>query len=157
MSTLDFAPLYRSTVGFDRLMNLVETTARWAEAENGYPPYNIEKTGENRYRVTVAVAGFDATELSAEVRENVLFIEGRKRQPEAEQKYLYRGIAGRSFRRQFQLADHVQVVSATVHNGLLTVELVRELPEAMKPRKIEIGVGAPAEAKGLLEEAAKAA
>ena len=138
MTTFDFTPLFRSTVGFDRLMNLMETSARWAEAENGYPPYNIEKTGQDRYRITVAVAGFDEKELSAEVRENVLFIEGRKREPEAAHTYLYRGIAGRSFKRQFQLADHVQVVNASVQNGLLIVELIRELPEAMKPRKIEI-------------------
>ena len=105
------------------------------------PPYNIEKTGEDRYRITLAVAGFDDSELSAEVRENVLFIEGRKREPESEPTYLYRGIAGRSFKRQFQLADHVQVVGASVQNGLLIVELVRELPEAMKPRKIDIGGG----------------
>jgi molecular chaperone IbpA len=143
MTTFDFAPLFRSTVGFDRLMNLMETSARWADAENGYPPYNIEKTGHDRYRITLAVAGFDEKELSAEVRENVLFIEGRKREPEAEHTYLYRGIAGRSFKRQFQLADHVQVVSASVQNGLLIVDLVRELPEAMKPRKIQIGGGAP--------------
>jgi molecular chaperone IbpA len=138
MTTFDFTPLFRSTVGFDRLMNLMETSARWAEAENGYPPYNIEKTGQDRYRITVAVAGFDEKELSAEVRENVLFIEGRKREPETGHTYLYHGIAGRSFKRQFQLADYVQVVSASVRNGLLIVELVRELPEAMKPRKIEI-------------------
>ena len=138
MTTFDLTPLFRSTVGFDRLMNLMETSARWAEAENGYPPYNIEKTGQDRYRITVAVAGFDEKELSAEVRENVLFIEGRKRDPETAHTYLYRGIAGRSFKRQFQLADHVQVVSASVQNGLLIVELVPELPEAMKPRKIEI-------------------
>jgi molecular chaperone IbpA len=138
MTTFDLTPLFRSTVGFDRLMNLMETSARWAEAENGYPPYNIEKTGQDRYRITVAVAGFDEKELSAEVRENVLFIEGRKRDPETAHTYLYRGIAGRSFKRQFQLADHVQVVSASVQNGLLIVKLVRELPEAMKPRKIEI-------------------
>ncbi|MFO1152208.1 MAG: Hsp20 family protein [Rhodospirillales bacterium] len=120
-------------------MNLMETSTRWADAENGYPPYNIEKTGQDRYRITLAVAGFDEKELTAEVRENALLIEGRKREPASEHTYLYRGIAGRSFRRQFQLADHVQVVSANVQNGLLTIELARELPEAMKPRKIEIG------------------
>ena len=133
MTTFDFSPLFRSTVGFDRLMNLMETSARWAEAENGYPPYNIEKTGQDRYKISVAVAGLDETELSAELRENVLFIEGRNRESDTDHTYLYRGIAGRSFKRQFQLADYVQVVGASVQNGLLIVELVRELPEAMKP------------------------
>jgi molecular chaperone IbpA len=147
MTTFDFSPLFRSTVGFDRLMSLLENSSQWAEGGNGYPPYNIEKTGDDRYRITLAVAGFAEDELAVEVRENVLFIEGRKRETENGSAYLYRGIAGRSFKRQFQLADHVRVVAAHLQNGLLVIELVREIPEAMKPRRIEISTAAGGEAK----------
>lgn len=144
MTTFDFSPLFRSTVGFDRLMNLLENSVQWTEAgNNGYPPYNIEKTGEDRYRITLAVAGFADDELAIEARENALFIEGRKKDAESGATYLYRGIAGRSFKRQFQLADHVKVTGAALQNGLLVVELVREIPEAMKPRRVAISSGAP--------------
>jgi molecular chaperone IbpA len=144
MSTFDFTPLFRATIGFDRLMSMLENSAQWTESGNGYPPYNIERIGEDRYRVTVAVAGFGEDELALESRENVLVVEGRKKEADGSHEYLYRGIAGRSFRRQFQLADHVKVVSASLVNGLLVIDLVRELPEAMKPRRIAITTGTPA-------------
>lgn len=143
MNTFDFSPLFRSTVGFDRLMNMLESSGQWSEASNGYPPYNIEKTGEDQYRISIAVAGFAEDELAIEARQNALLVEGRKKETEAG-AFLYRGIAGRSFKRQFQLADHVKVSGAQLHNGLLVVDLVRELPEAMKPRRIEIKTTAPA-------------
>lgn len=142
MTTFDFTPLFRSTVGFDRLMNALEASAQWAEGSNGYPPYNIEKTGENDYRITLAVAGFSEDELAIEVRETILTVEGRKKETDTNTSYLYRGIAGRSFKRQFQLADHVVVQSARLHNGLLIIDLKRELPEAMKPRRIPIATEA---------------
>lgn len=142
MTTFDFSPLFRSTVGFDRLMRLMESSTQLADSANGYPPYNIEKTGEDQYRITVAVAGFGQDELNVESHENTLVIEGRKKESDAEGRYLYRGIAGRSFKRQFQVADHVKVVGASLNNGLLVVDLVREIPEAMKPRRIPISAGA---------------
>lgn len=158
MTTFDFTPLFRSTVGFDRLMNLIEASTQWAESGNGYPPYNIEKTGENAYRITLAVAGFAEDELNLEVRETVLLVEGRKKEQETEPAYLYRGIAGRSFKRQFQLAEHVNVIGAQMHNGLLTIDLKREIPEAMKPRRIAIKTDAPvADAKPSLIEGRQAA
>ena len=146
MTTFDFSPLFRSTVGFDRLMDLLENSAQWSETGNGYPPYNIERTGEDKYRITLAIAGFGEDDLVVEARENALLVEGRKKDAEAG-SYLFRGIAGRSFKRQFQLADHVKVVGASLSNGLLVIDLVRELPEAMKPRRIEIAATAPVEVK----------
>lgn len=142
MTTFDFSPLFRSTVGFDRLMRLMESSTQLADATNGYPPYNIEKTGEDQYRITIAVAGFGEDDLSIETHENTLLVEGRKQEGNNEARYLYRGIAGRSFKRQFQVADHVKVVGASLSNGLLVIELVREVPEAMKPRRIPITAGA---------------
>ena len=142
MTTFDFSPLFRSTVGFDRLMNLLETAGQWSDTGNGYPPYNIERTGEDQYRVTLAVAGFGEDELAIEVRENALLVEGRKKDADGH-SFLYRGIAGRSFKRQFQLADHVKVTSAELRHGLLVIDLVREVPEARKPRRIEIRSTAP--------------
>jgi len=142
MTTFDFTPLFRSTVGFDRLMSALEASQQWTEGSNGYPPYNIEKTDENAYRITLAVAGFGEDELAIEVRETILTVEGRKKDTETNGAFLYRGIAGRSFKRQFQLADHVVVKSAHLHNGLLVVDLKRELPEAMKPRRIPIATSA---------------
>ncbi len=142
MTTFDFSPLFRSTVGFDRLMRLMESSTQLADSANGYPPYNIEKTGEDQYRITIAVAGFSEGELNVESHENTLLIEGRKKEADAEARYLYRGIAGRSFKRQFQVADHVKVVGASLNNGLLVIDLVREIPEAMKPRRIPIAAGA---------------
>lgn len=139
MRTFDLSPLYRSTVGFDRLFSMLDSGF---EAAPGYPPYNIERTGENDYRITVAVAGFGEDELNIEVKENTLTIKGAK-QAKAEQKgeVLYQGIAARAFERVFQLADHVQVKAAKLENGLLHVDLMREIPEAKKPRQIPIGNG----------------
>jgi molecular chaperone IbpA len=143
MRTFDPAPLYRSTVGFDRLFTLFDDLAGHDSATPGYPPYNIERTGENDYRVTVAVAGFAESELSIVARENALTIRGEK-QSKTDQKTgetLYQGIAARTFERVFQLAEHVQVKGASLENGLLHVDLVREIPEAKKPRQIAIGNG----------------
>ena len=139
MRTFDLAPLYRSTVGFDRLFDMLSDGF---EAAPGYPPYNIERTGENDYRITVAVAGFGENELSLEAKENTLTIKGEKQQSEEKKdEVLYQGIAARAFERVFQLADHVQVKGAALENGLLHVDLVREVPEAKKPRQIPIGSG----------------
>ena len=129
-------PLWRSTIGFDRFFDLVEDSARWNEET--YPPYNIEKTGEDRYAISLAVAGFAPEEMTITAEQNTLTVEGRKAVKEAEQM-LYQGISSRSFKRTFSLADHVQVKGASFENGLLKIELVREIPEAMKPRKIAIG------------------
>jgi molecular chaperone IbpA len=138
MRPFDLAPLYRSTVGFDRLFSMMDGF----DAAPGYPPYNIERTGENEYRVTVAVAGFGENELSIEAKENTLTIKGAKQAKEGPNgAVLYQGIAARTFERVFQLADHVQVKSASIENGLLHVDLVREIPEAKKPRQIPIGNG----------------
>ena len=145
MRTFDLSPLYRSTVGFDRLFSLLDQVSG-VENVPTYPPYNIERTGENAYRITMAVAGFGENELSIEARENVLTVKGEKKTEEAdEKKVLYRGIAARSFERRFQLADHVEVRGATLENGLLHIDLVREIPEAMKPRQIAISSGQKAE------------
>jgi molecular chaperone IbpA len=142
MRTFDLTPLYRSTVGFDRLFSLLDQTTG-LESAPSYPPYNIERTGENAYRITVAVAGFAEPELSIEVKENTLTIRGEKqtKQDEKSGEVLYQGIAARAFERRFQLADHVVVKGAALENGLLHVDLVREIPEAMKPRSIPIGNG----------------
>jgi molecular chaperone IbpA len=141
MRTIDFSPLYRSVVGFDRLADLLDAAA--SETATGYPPYNIERTGENDYRISVAVAGFAEKELSIEANENTLTIKGEKQTKEENKdgEVLYQGIAARAFERVFQLADHVQVKGAQLENGLLHVELVREIPEAKKPRQITIGNG----------------
>ena len=145
MRTFDLAPLYRSTVGFDRLFSLLDQGV--GGAVPGYPPYNIERTGDNEYRVTVAVAGFAEPELSVVAKENTLTIRGEKNAEEEEKRgdVLYQGIAARAFERVFQLADFVQVKGAKLENGLLHVDLVREIPEAKKPRTIPIGNGKPAE------------
>ena len=145
MRTYDFSPLYRSAVGFDRLANLLESASR-TSSEGGYPPYNIETTGENAYRIEIAVAGFTTDELNIEVKENLLTVTGRKTANDdaAPQKtYLHRGLAERDFERRFQLADYVVVTDANLVNGLLSISLKRELPEALKPRRIEIGAGQP--------------
>jgi molecular chaperone IbpA len=138
MRTFDLAPLYRSTVGFDRLFSLLDQGLEGAAP--GYPPYNIERTGENAYRVSVAVAGFNEPELSIVAKENTLTIRGEKNAKEEEKRgeVLYQGIAARTFERVFQLADYVQVKGASLENGLLHVDLVREIPEAKKPRTIPI-------------------
>ncbi|MFT3973266.1 MAG: Hsp20 family protein [Amaricoccus sp.] len=147
MRHFDFSPLYRSTVGFDRLASVLDQALSSDVTQNAYPPYNIEKTGDNSYRITLAVAGFADSELSVEVRDGQLIVTGRKAETEEKASVLHRGIATRAFERRFQLADHVRVVEAGTENGLLHVSLVREIPEALKPRKIEIGSGKAIEAK----------
>jgi len=144
MRTFDLAPLYRSTIGFDRLFNLFDQAAGHDGAP-GYPPYNIERTGENAYRISIAVAGFAEADLTIEAKENTLTIRGEKQATTDERKgeVLYQGIAARAFERVFQLADYVQVKGATLENGLLHVDLVREVPEAKKPRQIKIGNDQP--------------
>jgi len=137
---LDFAPLYRSAIGFDRLAQLMDNTLR-GESQPSYPPYNIELTEENKYRITMAVAGFERTELEIEVEQDGLKIVGRKQRPATQATYLHRGIAARDFEHRFQLAEHVKVVGAKLENGLLSIDLVREIPEAMKPRRISINGG----------------
>ena len=140
MRTFDLAPLYRSTVGFDRLFSMLDGF----DSAPGYPPYNIERTGENAYRISVAVAGFSENDLSIETKENTLTIKGEKESKnETSGELLYQGIAARAFERVFQLADYVQVKGATLQNGLLHVDLVREIPEAKKPRQIPIGNAQP--------------
>jgi molecular chaperone IbpA len=140
MRTFDFAPLYRSVVGFDRLADLLEAASA-ETASSGYPPYNIERTGENEYRIEIAVAGFRAEELNVGVKENLLTVQGRKAANDEARQYLHRGLAERNFERRFQLADYVVVTDANLQDGLLQIALKRELPEALKPRRIEIGVG----------------
>jgi molecular chaperone IbpA len=145
MRQFDLSPLYRSTIGFDRLFSLLDQAGGAENAAAAYPPYNIERTGENAYRLTLAVAGFGDSELSIESRENALTIRGAKdANKEGEPtEMLYQGIAARAFERRFQLADHVQVTGARLENGLLHVDLVREIPEAQRPRQIPIGRGGP--------------
>jgi len=136
MRTYDFTPLWRSTIGFDRIFDLLDETQR--TAEDHYPPYNIERLGEDHYQISLALAGFSPDEIAITAEQNVLTVEGRKAD-EAKSDYLYRGISAKGFKRQFNLADYVQVKTAAFDNGLLRIELVRELPEAMKPRRIPIG------------------
>ena len=154
MRTIDFTPLYRSAVGFDRLAALMETAAK-TETPSTWPPYNIESTGENSYRIELAVAGFKADELNLEVNQNLLTVTGRKtaNDDDAQKRYLHRGLAERNFERRFQLADYVVVTDAQLGDGLLAISLKRELPEALKPRRIEISTGV---ADGLIEGQAAA-
>lgn len=144
MRTFDLTPFYRSTIGFDRLFSLLDQVP--GDAAPGYPPYNIERTGDNAYRISVAVSGFAQNELSIVAKENTLTIKGEKVAENSDKKaeVLYRGIAARAFERAFQLADYVQVKNASLENGLLHVDLVREIPEAKKPRAIPIGAGTAA-------------
>ena len=155
MRHVDFSPLYRSTVGFDRLLTMLDSLAQPDQSQS-YPPYNIERTGENAYRITMAVAGFDETEISIEAREHVLTVKGEKAPEEDVEgvEFLHRGIAKRAFERRFQLADHVEVKGASMRNGLLHIDLVREIPEAMKPRRIEISADGAAKPRQI--EAKKA-
>ena len=136
MREFDFSPLYRSAIGFDRLMDLLQNTAQ-SELTDNYPPYNIEKTGEDSYRITMAVAGFTSEEISITAQHNLLLVAGAK-QGEEDRLYLHRGIAARGFERRFELADFVKVAGANLENGLLAIDLTREVPEEMKPRRIEI-------------------
>lgn len=138
MRNLDFAPLYRATVGFDRIADLMDRVLTSDVPQPTYPPYNIEKTAEDAYRISIAVAGFAPDELTVEVKDGSLLITARKTAEETERNYLHRGIATRAFERRFALADHVRVAGATHENGMLHIELVREMPEALKPRRIEI-------------------
>jgi molecular chaperone IbpA len=139
MRTLDFAPLYRSAVGFDRLASLLE--AATSEAAGGYPPYNIERTDENAYRIEMAVAGFRPDELNIDVKENLLTVQGRKAANDEGRRFLHRGLAERNFERRFQLADYVVVTEAKLADGLLSISLRRELPESLKSRRIEVTTG----------------
>ncbi len=136
MRTVDFAPLYRNAIGFDRLLNMMEANSN-KNSQGGFPPYNIEQQEENKFRITMAVAGFSDDEIDITQQENTLVVRG-ERQPGEEKKYVYQGIAERDFERKFQLADYVKVVGATMENGLLHIDLERETPEAMQPRKIAI-------------------
>lgn len=140
MRTYDFSPLFRSTIGFDRLTNIMDAAMRQNDVTESYPPYNIQKTGESAYSITLAVAGFSEEELEIISHDGNLVIEGRVKPNEenSENIFLHRGIAGRAFKRSFQLADHIKITGANLSNGLLNVELVREIPEELKPRKIEI-------------------
>ncbi len=155
MRTVDFSPLYRSVVGFDRLAGLLEAAAK-ADTTSGYPPYNIENVGENAYRIEIAVAGFKADEIAIEVKENLLTVTGKKPANDDQKRYLHRGLAERDFDRRFQLADYVVVTDAHLSDGLLSISLRRELPESLKPRQISINTGA-APASTLIEGQANAA
>lgn len=151
MRTLDFSPLFRSTIGFDRLFDLVETAQQ--SGEDHYPPYNIELLTDDRYQITLAVAGFSPDEISITAEQNVVAIEGNKLD-KADREFLYRGTSTRQFKRQFSLADYVQVKGASFDNGLLRIDLLREIPDAMKPRKIAINSGSASEVQQLEAKAA---
>lgn len=140
MRTFDFSPLYRSAIGFDRLANMLDSNLH-GEGQPSYPPYNIELVSEDKYRITMALAGFQKSELDIEVERDGLKVAGRKLREDAQRTYLHRGVAARDFEHRFQLAEHVKVVGASFENGLLNIDLVREVPEAMKPRRISINVG----------------
>ncbi len=138
MRTFDFAPLHRATIGFDQIADMMDRVLTNDVAQPSYPPYNIEKTDADTYRISVAVAGFSEADLSVEVKENSLVVSGKKASDEKERSYLHRGIATRAFERRFALADHVRVTGASHENGMLNIDLKREVPEALKPRRIEI-------------------
>ncbi len=156
MRHFDLTPLYRSTIGFDRVGSLLDTLSSFEGETPSYPPYNIERVAENAYRISMAVAGFGETDLDIEVKENTLSIRGEKHGVPEDSTYLHRGIASRSFERRFQLADYVVVKGASLENGLLHVDLVRELPEAMKPRTIEITTKAETEKPKVIDSKAAA-
>ena len=141
MRNLDLSPLYRSAIGFDRMASLLDAMTTSEQKQPAYPPYDIELTGEDSYRISMAVAGFSPSELDIQVEQNHLTVCGKKPEDKDPRNFLHRGIAARNFERRFQLADHVKVTDAKLANGLLHIELVREIPEAMKPRKIEISEG----------------
>ncbi len=151
MTRYDYAPLFRSTVGFDRMMNLLEANAR--SGDEGYPPYNIEKVDENDYRITMAVAGFSEDDLKIEAKDTTVTVSGEvAKDAEEGRTFLHRGIAGRGFKRTFQLADHVRVSGAALENGLLHIDLVREIPEALKPRMIDIRAGSSSKPRQIESE-----
>lgn len=141
MRTLDLTPLFRSSVGYDRLTRLMDSALRTDESQLSYPPYNIEQDSEDSYRVTMAVAGFAEDEITVTAQENQLVVSGKPAKDEKPRTYLHRGLAGRGFERRFELADHIRVTGATLANGLLHIDLKREVPEAMKPRTIKIEAG----------------
>ena len=145
MRHYDFTPFYRSAIGFDRLVQMLDQASGF-DNDNTYPPYNIERTGDNAYRITLAVAGFADSELKLEVKEQTLTVSGQKAADTAEKTYLHRGIAARAFERRYQLADHVEVVNATFEHGMLHVDLVRNVPERLKPRTIAITASTPSAA-----------
>jgi molecular chaperone IbpA len=145
MRPIDFAPFYRSTVGFDRLFDLLDSASGVDAGAAAYPPYNIERLGENEYRITMAVAGFSEDELKLDVKEQTLNVRGEKKAEDKASEYLHRGIATRAFERRFQLADHVEVKGAGLKDGLLHIDLVRNVPERLKPRSIAIGNGKAAQ------------
>ena len=141
MRSFDFSPLFRSTVGFDRMTQLMDAAMKGADHADGYPPYNIEKQGDDKYRISLAVAGFGPDDIDVTVKENTLVITGKAGAAEGDRQFLYHGIAGRAFERKFQLADHIVVAGADLENGLLHVDLERVVPEELKPRRIEISGG----------------
>jgi molecular chaperone IbpA len=153
MRSFDLSPLFRSTVGFDRFASLFDAANRLDEQAPSYPPYNIEKTGDSTYRVTMAVAGFSASDITLTAQANSLVVTGKGNRDETAAQYLHRGIAGRAFERRFELADHIKVTGASLENGLLHIDLVREVPEAMKPRTIAIN-GAQATRPQVVEQKA---
>ncbi|OOY22802.1 heat-shock protein [Thioclava sediminum] len=147
MRNFDLSPLYRATVGFDRVADMMDRALTSDLAQPTYPPYNIEKTDENAYRISIAVAGFGSDELTVELKDGALIVTGRKAEDDSGRTYLHRGIATRAFERRFALADHVKVTGATHEDGMLHLDLVREVPEALKPRRIEIAGPTKSEAK----------
>ena len=153
MRNYDLSPLYRATVGFDRIADLMDRVLTSDVGQNTYPPYNIEKIDDNAYRISVAVAGFSPDELSVEVKDATLTIAARKADEAGERNYLHRGIATRAFERRFALADHVKVTGAIAENGMLHIDLMREMPEALKPRRIEIARGNAQPAPQVIEAA----
>ena len=138
MTTIDLSPLYRSSIGFDRMGSLLDSALRSEKTTGGYPPYDIEVRGDNEYAITLAVAGFEQSELDIQVEKGLLTVRGKKAEDKTTRSYLHQGIANRAFERKFNLADHVEVSGADLNNGLLTVNLLREIPEAMKPKSITI-------------------
>ena len=151
MRTFDFAPLYRQTVGFDQIADMMDRVLTNEHAQNSYPPYNIEKTDDDAYRISIAVAGFSDQDLSVEVREKALIVSARKADEDGQRSYLHRGIATRAFERRFHLADHVVVTGASHADGMLHIDLQREVPEALKPRQIEISAATKSIGKDVVD------
>jgi len=156
MRTFDLSPLFRATVGFDNLARVFDTVSRTDETQVSYPPYNIVREGQDAYRVSLAVAGFGAEDIDIQVENNSLTVKGRTTQDQANTVFLHRGIAGRSFERSFELADHIHVTGARMENGLLHIDLKREIPEALKPRRVPIGSDKKAEVKTQVIDASTA-
>ena len=151
MRNFDFAPLYRATVGFDQIADMMDRVLTNDVGQSTYPPYNIEKTADDAYRISIAAAGFSESDLSVEVKENALVVSASKAEDDKERTFLHRGIATRAFERRFQLADHVRVLGATYADGMLHIDLKREIPEALKPRRIEIASGPKAIEKDVVD------